>query len=75
MLADFSYNVGIGAFSKSTLLKKINMNLCKEASLEFDKWAKSGGVIYKGLLRRRNDEEANFVKWCLPDGTFPKESK
>ena len=72
MLIDFSYNVGIANFSNSTLLKKINLNDCHAAALEFDKWNKANKKVMKGLTRRRNAEEDRFDNWCLPDGTFPK---
>jgi lysozyme len=54
----FVYNLGIGAFSKSTLKKKIQANP-NDASIkdEFMKWNKArvGGklMVLKGLTRRR----------------------
>ena len=41
------------------------------AAREFDKWAKAAGKTMNGLVRRRDAEEANFVKYCLPNGKFP----
>lgn len=73
MLIDFTYNLGVANFSKSTLLKKINANDCKGASLEFDKWAKAAGKTMKGLVRRRDAEQDRFDNYCLPDGTFMKQ--
>lgn len=56
-LVSFAYNVGVGALSKSTLLKKVNIN-AKDASIsaEFAKWIKAGGKILTGLEKRRAAE-------------------
>jgi lysozyme len=57
-LTSFIYNVGSGAFSKSTLFKKVKAN-ANDVSIrnEFLKWNKGrvGGVLVelKGLTRRR----------------------
>jgi lysozyme len=57
-LTSFIYNVGSGAFSKSTLLKKVKAN-ANDVSIrnEFLKWNKGrvGGVLVelKGLTKRR----------------------
>jgi lysozyme len=60
-LTSFIYNVGSGAFSKSTLLKKVKANPNDSAIRnEFLKWNKGrvNGVLVelKGLTRRRNAE-------------------
>jgi lysozyme len=56
-LVCFTYNVGIGNFLKSTLLKKVNLNPNDPTIRdEFMKWNKSGGVILNGLTRRRKSE-------------------
>lgn len=56
-LVAFSYNVGVGALQKSTLIKKVNLNL-KDVSIadEFLKWNKSNGSVLKGLTTRRQAE-------------------
>lgn len=60
-LISFCYNVGNGAFGKSTLLKKINAEAsATEIRAEFAKWNKAGGKIYKGLIRRREAEADLF---------------
>lgn len=61
-LVSFAYNVGIGAFKKSTLLKELNAKDFKGASREFDRWNKSGGKVLQGLVKRRNKEQALFDK-------------
>lgn len=53
----FVYNLGANNFRKSTLLKKININPNdKTIRDEFMKWNKAGGMILKGLTRRRKAE-------------------
>jgi lysozyme len=53
----FAFNLGSGALSKSTLLKKVNANP-NDASIgaEFLKWNKAGGKVLAGLTRRRKAE-------------------
>jgi lysozyme len=56
-LVSFSYNVGLGALRRSTLLKKVNANPCDPTiGAEFLKWNKAGGKVLKGLTRRRTEE-------------------
>lgn len=57
-LISLAYNIGTGAFAKSTLLKKL-----KENKLNFDEiekwwacWNKSNGKVLNGLVRRRAAE-------------------
>lgn len=56
-LVSFTYNLGVGALQRSTLLKKINKNP-KDSTIknEFLKWNKAGGKVLKGLTKRRNSE-------------------
>lgn len=60
-LVSFTYNLGAGALRKSTLLKKINNKDFNGAAREFDRWVYAGGKKLRGLVRRRNDEEALFL--------------
>lgn len=57
-LVSLVYNIGVVAFAKSTLLKKL-----KESKLNFDEiekwwacWNKSNGKVLDGLVRRRAAE-------------------
>ena len=61
-LYSFIYNVGAGAFGKSTLLRKLNKADYKGAANEFKRWNRGGGKILAGLQRRRKAEEALFRK-------------
>ena len=53
----FVFNVGIGNFARSTLLKKINANP-DDRSIRFEwlEWCRSGKRILEGLVRRREEE-------------------
>jgi len=56
-LTSFAYNVGIGAFKKSTLLKLVKANANNSLIRnEFAKWNKAGGKVLKGLTNRRKEE-------------------
>lgn len=57
-LVSFVYNVGIGAFQKSTLLKKLNAGQYDAVPAELMKWTKAGGKELPGLVRRRRAEAA-----------------
>lgn len=60
-LISFSYNVGIGAFEESTLLKKIKANANREEiEKQFMRWVYAGGKILRGLERRRKAEVKLF---------------
>ena len=56
-LVSFAYNVGMGNFQRSTLLKKVNANpKDKTIPAEFRKWVRANGEVLKGLVRRRDAE-------------------
>lgn len=52
----FTYNVGVGAFSKSTLLKKLNKGDRLGACEQLLRWNKAGGKVLNGLTKRRQAE-------------------
>jgi lysozyme len=60
-LVDFTFNLGIGNFAGSTLLKLLNARDIEGAANEFQKWSEAGGHVVAGLLRRRLAERALFV--------------
>lgn len=55
-MVSFAYNVGIGAFRSSTLLKKHKAGDYKGAADEFGKWVFNDGKRMNGLVRRREAE-------------------
>jgi lysozyme len=65
-LTSFVYNVGIGNFKNSTLLRLLNSGAPKtEVAAQFDRWNKGTvngqKVVLPGLTRRRNEEKALFL--------------
>ena len=54
-LVSFSFNVGVGAFQKSTLVKKINLSDFAGAGAQFDVWH-----IPPEITSRRNGEREQF---------------
>jgi lysozyme len=56
-----SYNIGSGAFCKSTLVRKANAGDIKGACDQLLNWNRAGGKVVKGLTNRRQDER----KICL----------
>lgn len=61
-LVSFIFNVGTGAFNKSTM-KRLLVNKAprSEIALEFLKWRKAGGRIMSGLQVRRAVEATIFL--------------
>ena len=60
-LVDFCFNLGCGALTGSTLLRKLNSSDFNGAAGEFEKWSHAGGKVVAGLLRRRIEEENEFL--------------
>lgn len=60
-LVDFVYNVGVGNFQRSSMLKYLNQNRPDLAAQEFEKWDLASGKVVAGLLQRRREEKAEFV--------------
>jgi len=59
-LVSLSYNIGITAFRKSTLLRKINIDSTDPSiQKEFLKWVRAGSKTVNGLIKRRQ-KEANY---------------
>lgn len=61
-LISFVFNVGTGAYQRSTLRQKLNRGDYQEAADQFLKWCKAGGKIIPGLLKRRKLERELFLK-------------
>lgn len=59
-LASFVFNVGIGNFVESTMLKKLRQNDFSGAAEEFDRWVYAGREILPGLVTRRKAEKRLF---------------
>jgi len=62
-LTSLAYNIGLGNFQLSTLLKKLNDKQPKELiAKEFLKWNKVKGIVNDGLTKRRQLESELFLK-------------
>ena len=57
----FTYNVGVGAFCRSTMVKKLNAMDYEGACKELLKWVYAGAKPLPGLVKRREQE----YKQCL----------
>ncbi|MDG4552866.1 MAG: lysozyme [Candidatus Competibacter sp.] len=72
-LACFAFNVGLGAFAGSTLLRLLNQRFYAAAAEQFPRWTKATDpktgqkIILPGLSRRRAAERALFER----DGMLP----
>jgi lysozyme len=52
----FAYNVGVGAFCNSTMLKRVNAGEGIAACSELSRWTTAKGKVYIGLVKRRAAE-------------------
>lgn len=52
----WTYNVGVGAACKSTLVRKVNAGDLRGACDELMKWTRAGGRAVRGLTNRRTAE-------------------
>lgn len=55
-LISFTYNVGVGALNKSTMLRRLNNGNTQEACDELRRWDMAGGKVWRGLTDRRTVE-------------------
>lgn len=63
-ITSFTYNVGVGAFRRSTMRKKLNQGDLMGACNELKRWVYADGRKFKGLERRRAAER----NLCLQGG-------
>ena len=62
-LTSLAYNIGFGAFKRSTLLRLLNAGASKEeVAKQFLRWNKAGGKEIKGLTNRRQTESNLYLK-------------
>jgi lysozyme len=60
-MVSFAYNVGIGNFSRSSVLRLHNAGQFAAAAAAFAMWNKAGGRVRAGLTRRRAAEAALYL--------------
>lgn len=51
-----AYNIGSGAFCRSTLVRKLNAGDYEGACKEILRWNRAGGQVVRGLVNRRQQE-------------------
>ena len=66
-----AYNIGPGAFAKSSALRKFNEGDKRGAANAILLWNKAGGKVMKGLERRRAAERALFLS-ATPVAASPR---
>lgn len=55
-LVSLAYNIGIGHFTDSTLLKVLNNGWFEQVPVQIARWNHVNGVVSDGLTKRRADE-------------------
>lgn len=61
-LVSLAFNIGGGAFARSTLLRLLNAGERAAAAEEFGRWTRAGKNVLPGLVRRRAEERALFLE-------------
>lgn len=61
-MVSLCYNIGPGAFAKSSVVRKFNAGDASGAAAAFRLWNKAGGKVLAGLVRRREEEIILFSK-------------
>lgn len=57
-LVDFAFNLGHGALAGSTLRRRVNAGQWDDVPAQLLRWTRAGGVVLRGLVRRRHAEAA-----------------
>jgi lysozyme len=55
-LVSFTFNVGVGAFTGSTLVKVLNQAQYDQVPTQLLRWTRAGGKVVQGLVNRRQNE-------------------
>lgn len=64
----FVFNVGQGAFAKSTLLRLLNSGSYLDACLQMERWVYVKGTYVRGLANRRKSEVAKCLEPVIEPG-------
>lgn len=60
-MVSLAYNIGLGNFGKSTLLKKHNARCYTCAADQFRVWSRANGKVMNGLTKRRAAERQVYM--------------
>ena len=66
-MLSLAYNIGTGAFGKSTCLKRFNAGDMEGAAEALTWFNKAGGKVLRGLVRRREAERDLFLSVSAPE--------
>lgn len=69
-LVDLAFNIGLGAFRSSSLLRAYLAGEKAKAAEKFLDWTKAGGRVVPGLVARRKRDRAWFLTGRLPGERF-----
>jgi lysozyme len=61
-MVSLAYNIGPGAFARSSVQRRFNAGNMAGAAASFKLWNRAGGQVLAGLTRRRAAEAALFLK-------------
>lgn len=61
-VTSLAYNIGLGAYAKSTVAKRVADGNRAGAADAILLWNKAGGVVVKGLVNRREEERRIFME-------------
>jgi lysozyme len=70
-LVSLAFNIGTGAFARSTLLKKLNAGDYAGAAREFGRWVYASGKVLPGLVARRKRERELFESDIQSEESMP----
>ena len=62
----FAFNVGLGNLQRSSIRMRYNRGDVEGAADAFLMWTKAAGRVLPGLVKRRNDERALFLRPDFP---------
>jgi lysozyme len=71
-LVSFAFNVGVRAFEKSTLLKKLNAGNYDAVPAQLMRWNKTKGKVVAGLTNRRAAEAGMWAKGSFVESSTTK---
>ena len=60
-----AFNIGLGAFKSSSVLRYHRDNKPNSAAQSFLMWNKGGGIVLAGLTRRRNAERELYLNLTI----------
>lgn len=70
-LVSLCFNIGTGAFARSSVVRHLNNGNRDRAAQAFLAWNKAGGSVMPGLVARRADEKRLFETAAYPTGAIP----